>query len=363
MEGIGWYTHELLKRMVAAHPEVEFHFLFDRTAHHAFIYGPNVVPHVIGLPARHPFLWYLWFEFSVPRELRKIRPDVFFSPDNYLSIKAKVPTVLTCHDLIPFHYPEGIPGLVRRYYHRFWPKYLRGAKHVVTVSETTRRDVLQMFALDPDTVTAVLNGSRDGFSPAANVASQITQAFPTLTQGYFLATGSIHPRKNTARLIEAFNLFKTQTGLPHQLALVGRMSWQTTDVQTALEASPYRSDIVLTGYVSEEQLQMLTRHACASVYISLMEGFGLPIVEAMQSGVPVITSDCSSMPEVAGDAAIRVRPKDMKAIAWALKRVIVDQDLRNRLIVNGFERVKMFNWDSAAEHIFDILKANVSQKP
>jgi glycosyltransferase involved in cell wall biosynthesis len=363
LEGIGWYTHELVQRMAKMYPETEIHLLFDRQPGAQFNYGPNVHAHVLYPSARRPILWYLWFEFAVPAALRRIKPDVFFSPDNYLSLNTKVPTVLACHDLLPFSYPEGIPPVSRWYYQHFWPKYLRKAQHIIAVSETTRREAIQRFQLAEEQITTIYNGCREGFMPieAFSRLRQIShlgppQPIPSLAQAnYFLAAGSIHPRKNLVRLISAFDIFKEQTGLPHQLVIAGRMAWQHDAVGEALKRSKYRADILLTGYVSDDDLQSLTRNACASVYVSLMEGFGLPILEAMQSGVPVLTSNASCMPEIAANAALLVDPNDTEAIAMGLARIAQDDFLRKQLIEFGLQRAKDFSWDSAAEQLFHIL--------
>jgi glycosyltransferase involved in cell wall biosynthesis len=364
MEGIGWYTHELMSRMVQAHPEVHFHFFFDRAYDASFIYANNVTGYALAPMARHGILWYLWFEFSVARALRRTQADVFFSPDNFMSLRSSVPTVMTCHDLIPFHYPEGIPGWAKRYYHRFWPKYLKKATQVIAVSETTRRDLLAMFQLPPARVTTVFNGSNgEGYRLRQISPTPSAHNIAALTQPYFISVGSIHPRKNTIKLVQAFNAFKQKTGLKHQLALVGRVTWNQSAIEAEIEASPYRSDIISTGYVTDTQMQTLISGAEAMLYISLFEGFGLPILEAMQQSVPVITSDCSAMPEVAGDAAILVTPTNIDAIAWAMHRVITDTALRKRLVSNGLQRVKLFDWDQAAEAVFQILQATAAQNP
>ncbi len=368
MEGIGWYTHELVRRMAAAHPEVSFHLLFDRRPDPAFVYSPNVYAHILRPPARHPVLWYWWFEVSVPAALRRIKPQVFFSPDNFLCLRTEIPTVITCHDLLPFSYPQGIPALARAYYMRYWPKYLRKARHVITVSETTRSELEQRFQLPDNQVTTVYNACREGFKPLS-VSSRLRQmpvqlttpGKPSLTHGYFLAAGSIHPRKNLVRLIAAFELFKHTTGLPHQLVFAGRMAWQHTEVEQALSHSSYRADIIMTGYVSETDLQILTRNAIASVYVSLMEGFGLPIIEAMQSGVPVITSSTSSMPEIAGDAALLVDPHSVESIAEGMISVATQPDLHDRLRARGLIRAQDFSWDTAAEQVFNILRKTAGE--
>ena len=140
LEGIGWFTYESVKRMVLAHPEHEFHFLFDRNFSEEFIFAKNVVPHVLFPPARHPFLWYAWFEYAVPSALRKIKPDVFLSTDGYLSLSAKTPQVLVIHDLAFEHFNNHVDWLTLKYYKYFVPKFARGANRIAAVSSFTKAD-------------------------------------------------------------------------------------------------------------------------------------------------------------------------------------------------------------------------------
>jgi glycosyltransferase involved in cell wall biosynthesis len=392
LEGLGWYTHEIMQRMVLAHPEVEFHFLFDRAYAKEFIYGPNVFAHVLRPPARHPILWYLWFEFAVTRTLKRIKPDVFFSPDTFLSLRSKIPTVLTVHDLIPWLSPDGIPALGLKYYKHFWPKYMSKAAHLIAISDYTKQKIIDLFQVDQQQITCIYNGYRKGFSlqkidsltdhqiktnapqitkdekgtvgrlrqiPAGHT-NQISRALPPnlatkVHSPYFLATGSIHPRKNTARLIQAFEEYKNRYKSAHQLILAGKVMHKSTEIATLVEKSAFRHEIILTGYISDQDLQALTQGADASVYISLEEGFGLPILEAMAAAVPLITSNTSSMPEVAGRAAILVNPNDTQAIVWAMHHITTNQNTRKQLIANGLERMKLFEWDDAAKATYHVL--------
>jgi glycosyltransferase involved in cell wall biosynthesis len=203
LEGIGWYTHELARRMVLAHPEDEFIFFFDRPYDPAFVYAENVRPVVVFPPARHPLLWYCWFEWALPHFLQRFRPDVFFSPDAYLSLRTAIPTVLTVHDMLPLQHPEQVPWGPRRYYRHFLPKYIQRADAVVTVSEYTRQAILATVPVSPEKVSVVYNGCRATFKPLAESDQAAVRQRYTGGAPYFFYAGSIHPRKNVDRLIRA----------------------------------------------------------------------------------------------------------------------------------------------------------------
>lgn len=171
----------------------------------------------------------------------------------------------------------------------------------------------------------------------------------------FFYTGSIHPRKNIHRLIRAFDLFKKKTGAPVLLLLGGRFMWQKGAVQEAYDAAEFKADIRFLGYVPESELTQIMAAALALVYVSLSEGFGLPIIEAMNCGVPVLTSNTTAMPEIAGNAALLCDPFSENDIAVHLRRLYEDAGLRQTLIEAGAEQRKQFSWDTAAEEMYALL--------
>ena len=354
LEGLGWYTLEVCRELVRQHPEDEFFFLFDRPYDERFLLGKNVTPIVVGPQARHPAAWLWWFEVSVKRILEQYRIDVFFSPDNYVSLRSRVPTLVTCHDLAYEHYPEQVPLTARYYYPFFFPRYLQRAEAVVTISEYTRKDLLERYELDPKKVTVAANGTRR-FSPLDRETIRKFRRKHTDGAPYFFYVGAIQPRKNIARLIRAFDKFK-ETGSATRLVLGGRMAWQTGEVETALNDSPYRSDILLPGFISDAALPQWLGAARAFVYPSLFEGFGLPVLESMSAGVPVLTSDRSSLPEVAGEAALLVDPHDTDAIAAGLLELDNNETLRKTLIERGQTRHQQFTWAETATRIYRELQ-------
>ncbi len=354
LEGIGWYTHEIVKRLVLANPEHEFLFLFDRKHDPTYIYAKNVQPIVIAPPARHPFLWYLWFEKAVPRVLKKQQVDVFFSPDGYGSTATEVPTVLTVHDLAYLHFKDQVPALVLKYYQHYVPKHIQKAEKIIAVSDYTKNDILKHFNIDSNKIKTAHNACREGFKAISVNEKNKTKTRYTQGEDFFFYAGAVHPRKNVNRLIEAFDIYKNRTQSTIKLVIAGRLAWQTGPVKEAYEKSSFKKDIIFPGYV--EDLGQLMAAALAMVYVSRFEGFGLPILEAMHCDVPVITSEHSSMSEVAGDAAVLVNPNDVKEIATALETVSTNETLRENLIAKAKLQRAKFSWDDAAAIIWDEIK-------
>jgi glycosyltransferase involved in cell wall biosynthesis len=355
LEGFGWYTHEIVRRMAVAHPNDEFVLFFDRKYDPRFVYGPNVTPVVLYPQARHPLLWYWWFEYSVPKALKKYKADVFFSPDSYLSLSTQVPTVMTAHDIVPLHHPEGIPWATRKYYQYYLPKFLNRADHILTVSEYVRQDIAQTCSIDLNKISVVYNGCRDNFSPLQESEKQIVRRDFSKNQPYFFYTGAIHPRKNIPRLLRAFDQFKAKTNAPHLLLLAGRFAWQTGEVTDTHAAMRHRDDVQFLGYVSETDLPRLTAAATALVYVSLSEGFGLPMLEAMCTDTPVIAANASCLPEIAGEAALLIDPLSESVIAEAMKKVVDDAGFAQKLVEKGKAQREKFDWAIAAEKVYEKL--------
>jgi glycosyltransferase involved in cell wall biosynthesis len=357
LEGLGWHNYELCKRLVEQHPEDTFIFLFDRPFAEEFVFGPNVIPVVVPPPARHPILWYWWFEWSVPRFLRKHEADVFLSPDSYCSLRSRVPTAMITHDIAHVHYPEQIPVLVRRYYDYYVPRFLQRADHILTVSGFVKQDIERQYGLASAKITVAHNGLRGNFNPLSAKEKAEARSEYAAGENYFFYLGAVHPRKNVDRLIRAFDQFKTRTGAPVKLLIGGRMAWQTGTIKAAYEVSDHQSDIKFLGYIPDADVQRLLGGALALTYVSLFEGFGLPILEAMHAEVPVITSDRSSMPEVAGEAALLVDPEAIDDIALAMERMYQEPELGLQLIEAGRSQRANFDWDETVEKTYNVLRS------
>ncbi len=357
LEGIGWFTYETLRRMVAAHPEVQWYFLFDRKPDASFLFGDNVHPMVLQPQARHPFLFYLWFEWAVPAALRKIGADLFLSPDGYISLCTEVPTLAVIHDLNFEHYPEDLPMLQRAYYRHYFPKFARKALRIATVSDFSRKDIAHQYGVDISKIDVVHNGVNEEFAPIsenekARIRAQYAEGCP-----YFLFVGALHPRKNLARLFEAFDQFKINDMEQVKLVVVGERKWWTPPIAKAYGDMQYRDDVVFTGRLQPDELRLITGAALASTYVSYFEGFGIPIVEAFRCGTPVITANATATADVGGDAALLVNPFSVAEIADAMSRVSTEPGLRQRLSQAGLDRSSMFSWDQAALQLWAAIKA------
>jgi len=354
LEGIGWVAYETLSRIVKAHPEDEFYFLFDRKPDEKFIFAENVKPVVLFPQARHPFLYIIYFEISVARVLRRIKPDVYISTDAYLSLRSKTPQIAVFHDINFEHFPQDFPKVALWHYKKFFPKYARKAKRIITVSEFSKQDIVENYGVEPEKISVAYNGANDGFKPLADGEKALIRSRYTDGCQYFMFVGSLHPRKNLARLFPAYDLFKERTGSDVKLLIVGEKRWWTEPIQRAYEAMRHKDDVVFVGHLQMNELQQVTAAALASVYVSYFEGFGIPIVEAYKCDVPVITSNVTSMPEVAGDAALLIDPFNIESIAGALE-LVMDENVRTALIEKGRARRNDFSWDKAAEQWYSVI--------
>lgn len=350
MEGFGWYTYEVCRRLVQKHPEHTFIFFFDRAYDSKFIFGENVIPVVLKPQARHPVLFYLWFEFAVSKALRRYRADVFFSPDGYLSLKTKVPQLATIHDINFEHFPGDLPFQARKYLRHFFPKFARKATKIITVSEYSKQDICQTYGIDSAKVRVAWNGVSDDYEPLDESRCIAVRNEYVSGKEYFIFVGSLHPRKNVQRLIQAFELYKNKNPQGCELVIVGEKLWKksTVYIPPAIE-----KHIHFTGHLSLAELTKVMGAAFALVYVPYFEGFGIPLAEAMKCGIPVISGKLTSLPEVVGDAGLLVDPYNVSEIADAMQRITEDTDLHAELAAKSLERSKLFSWDFSADAVWE----------
>ena len=261
------------------------------------------------------------------------------------------------HDIAYKHYPEQIPDWGLRYYEKNNPKFMARADHICAISDFGKQDLLAHFNLLPEKISVAPNALRGSFVPVEPEQSAQVKEKYAAGQDYFFYVGAVHPRKNITRLLQAFDQFKQRTGAPIKLLIGGRLAWQTGSIQAAYEAAEYKSDIVFLGYLSEEELPAVLGTALALTYVSLFEGFGLPLLEAMHAEVPIITADRSSMPEVVGDAALLVNPESVDSITDAMLAIWSDPSLRQRLVLAGRKQRRRFSWEETAQLVYEQLLA------
>jgi glycosyltransferase involved in cell wall biosynthesis len=358
LEGYGYFIKEIFSRLVTQHPEHQFYFFFDRPYYPEYVFGTNVTPVVIPPPARHPLLWKLWYDVQVARELKKIKANVFVSPDGFCSLTTRVPQCLVVHDLAFLHFPKGILQSHLFFYKRYTPKFLHKAKSIATVSEFSKKDIMEHYGTDAEKINVVYSAVKEVFKPLSfNYQDEVKLKY-TAGAEFFLYTGAIHPRKNLINLLKGFSVFKKRLQSGMKLVLAGRLAWKSSDFTDLLKTYKYRNDVVLTGYLPEEDLALLTASAYALVYPSLFEGFGVPVLEAMQCKVPVLTSANSSMEEICADAALYFNPNDHADIAEKMMMIYKDETLRSRLIEKGGGIAPKYSWQRTADLLWEsILKA------
>ena len=355
LEGMGRFTHEVMRHIVLQHPEHEFYFLFDRPYDPRYIYAPNVIPIVIYPPARHPFLFYIWFQVMVPRVLRQIKPDVFFSPDNMTSLHTSVTRVTALHDLAYLHFPEEKTYLDRRYYEYFVPRFARASDLLVTVSEFTRQDLIKNYGLSADKIKVVDSGVSDFFKPASFEQQVATRQKYCAGEMFFLFVGALQLRKNLPHIFRAFDAFKARTGSEVKLVIVGRPAWKAGAIMAAYEAMTYKTEVIFTGRIPDEEVRQLYGSAVAVVFASIFEGFGLPIIEAQKCDCPVITSTTSSMPEVAAGSALLVDPLSPEEICQAMLLLYHYPEKRDYYIRKGRENWPRYPWQRTSELVYQAL--------
>jgi glycosyltransferase involved in cell wall biosynthesis len=348
LEGIGWFTLETLKRITRDHPEHEFIFIFDRPYHHDYIFAENVTPVVIGPPARHPFLFWLWFDFQIPKVLKKYKADLFLSPDGYLSLRTRVPQLAVIHDINFVHRPGDFPWLVEKYYNHFFPKFAKVAKRIATVSFYSKEDITRSFKVDFDKIDVVYDGINPAFIPTTEEDRKTTREKYSEGHPYFLFIGALNPRKNVAGLLNAFDAFKSVDTNQTKLLIVGGEMHKTGDIFETYENLRFKDDVIFTGRIPTTELHHILGAALALTFVPFFEGFGIPVVEAMSAGVPVICSNTTSIPEVGGNAVVYADPCKTDQITEAMIRLSGDGELRKSLIEKGFEQKNKFSWDKTA---------------
>lgn len=355
LEGIGRFSIEILQRLVSNHPEHEFIFIFDRKPSRDFIFGPNVKSVIAKPQARHPFLWYLFFEYGVYKVLKKEKPDVFFSPDGWISLRSKVPTLNTIHDLNFEEHPEFLPGYIVKYYKKFFPRFAKNATRLITVSNYTKSDISRRYQVDPNKIDVVYNAANESFRKFDEEEKKKVQEKYTSGKHYFLFVGLIHPRKNLYNQLKAFEKFKSETGSDIKFLVVGDHYSSTPELDELLEKSRYKQDIILLGRLGISELVDLYGAAFALMYVSFFEGFGIPIVEAFNAEIPVITSNRTSMPEICGKGGLIVDPEDTDSIAAAMKTLYNSEETVNKLIEYGRKQRQQYNWDESARTVMEAL--------
>lgn len=348
MDGIGLFTFETFQKITDQHPEIEFIFIFDRIPHPDFITHQNVSYEVISPQTKHIYLFKYWYQIALKKLLKKIDPDLFIGTDGMIPLKSTIKSLAIIHDLNFEHYPEHLPKNVLSYYKKWFPQFAKKADRIATVSEFSKTDIINTYQIESSKIDVVYNGAQENFKPIPKKEIEQLQNKYTSGNPYFLFVGTLHPRKNLIRLFSAFDQFKSKTQSNFKLLVVGKKMWWTKEIETAYNLLQHQSSIVFTNRVTAQELYQITAGAYALAYTPVFEGFGIPLVEAMNCGVPIITSNVTSMPEVVEDAAILVDPFSIDDISNAMEKITTNVELRKELSEKSLLQAKKFTWEKTA---------------
>ena len=356
--GVGCYAANLIRAMTAL-PEAHRYALYLRRADPAPLKTLELgVAGAAKTTVKMLEFPLLWAQFRLPLEWLRHPQDAYFFPSSTLPLLfLPKNSVVTVHDVAYRFFPECFSPALRFWLHVSTRCAVRRAAKIITVSEATRQDVLKYYHAAPDKVMVVHHGVHARFHPLAREAVAPILAARGLNAPYLLCIGTLQQRKNIPRLLEAFARLKTTDRLPHALVLVGQQyrDLPEHEIFQTIERLGLQRDVIWTGYVPEQEMPGLINGATAFVMPSLYEGFGMPALEAMACGAPVACSNASSLPEVAGDAALYFDPRNIEQIAEQLRAILTDRHAQEDLRGKGLMRARQFSWDACARKTLDIL--------
>ncbi len=336
--GVEEYTYQLIKHLTMLKQSKKHRFILyqdPRVSSEGFSLTDNFEIKQLKWP------WPMWTQVRLASEMVLNKPDLLFIPVHVLPLVSPKNSAVTIHGLEYEYYPKMYPKKHLRYL-RWITKYaLKNARKIIAVSETTKRDLIDLYNGQPEKITVVHHGFDSNLLSQKNQKSK--EKFP-----YILYIGRLETKKNVQGLIKAFNLFKKRYKVLHKLVLVGPRGYGYGSLR-------FNNDIIKKGYVSEQEKSELLNNADIFVLPSFYEGFGMPILEAQAVKCPIITSNISSMPEIAGQGAVFVEPRNTEQIAESMYKIISDQELRNDLINKGYENIKRFSWQKCAQETLKVL--------
>jgi len=311
------------------------------------------------------FYTALWVKFYLPVTAKRDKVDILHCPCYIAPVTDSFRVVITIHDMASWIFPENFPLKHRMVYSLLVPSSARKAARIIAVSESTKRDIVKFFRIPEEKIEVIYEGVSEIYKPVKdeNLLKGTRRKYDIPPSSpYILCVGTLEPRKNVARLIESFVYLKADGKIKQKLVIAGGKGWLYDDIFRTVEKFKVREEVIFTGCVPEGDLPSLYSGADLFVYPSLYEGFGLPPLEAMACGAPVVSSDVSSLPEVVGDAGILVNPYEKEELAKSIYEVINNPELKKKMISKGIERAKKFSWQTAARKTLALYE-DVVRKP
>ena len=351
--GIGRYTLSLLELMVLDKSH-EWMLYSHRPLLHGNWSQSNIVVRVWNLPKWARVLRMLWAQSILPFWAKQDDIDLFWSPAHRLPryLSKSIASVVTIHDLVWRHAPETMRPFSRFLDARFMPEAISLADQVIAVSKATKDDLIFEVPEAKDKVNVVYEANSLDFGSPSK--------FDKVDGESILFVGTLEPRKNLRRLLEAYSLLSDSIRDKHSLIIVGGKGWGNEDINAIIEQLNVKKFVKVLGYLSNKELVVAYSQAYLFVMPSLYEGFGLPVLEAMSLGIPVVTSNTSSLPEIVGSTAILVNPKSVSSIKNGIEEVLMDITLRQKLSKASLERSKLFSWDKASKETIEVFEQALS---
>lgn len=356
--GIGRYTRNLVMALTEGDHNNRYTLFCAGAAMDQSCLPPNFTARVSAIPPRWLTIAWHRLHLPLPVELLAGDCDLFHSPDFTLPPLRRARGIVTVHDLSFLRVPEcADPGL-RRYLAQAVPRDVARARRVLADSDNTRRDLIELLHVPPDKISVVTPAVEARFRRETDLCRlvEVRQRY-RLPARFVLAVGTLEPRKNFARLISAFAQMRRATGLPYSLVIGGRPGWLYDAIYQQADREGIAEQVIFPGFLDDNDLPALYSLASIFAFPSLYEGFGIPILEAMACGVPVITGDNSSLPEAAGDAALQVDVTDVTALATGMSRMLQDAALCTTMTHRGYAQAARFTWQRSAQDLIAAYEA------
>ena len=358
--GIGRYTRELVQALIALESDNAYHLFSAKQ--------PPILPVPDPLPAAshvhyHPapvdehWLYRLWYRLRLPLPVQLVtgQLDLFHSPDFVLPpVSGGIPTLLTVHDLSFVHFPETFPAQLVAYLNQVVPWSVERATHILADSLATKQDLIDVWQVPTEKITVLYCGVNRMFQPVTDLdqLTAVRQKYNLGQAPYVLCVGTVQPRKNYQMLIRAFRRVADQNS--HNLIIAGGKGWLYDEMLAEVDRQGLNGRVYFIGFVEDADLPALYSAATLFAMPSLYEGFGLPLLEAMACGVPVLSSNASSLSEVVGETAVQLSPHDQQAWSQTLLDLLANPDICQQVIIDGFLQTQQFTWKKSAQQLLEI---------
>lgn len=360
--GIGRYTRELIYALVKADKENDYHLFSAKQPPSLPVSDPipageNISYHQAPLSER--WLYRLWYRLRLPLPVQLLTGslDLYHSPDFVLPpVLGDIPTILTVHDLSFIHFPETFTPALVNYLNNVVPWSVERATHILADSQATKDDLTNIWRVASDKVTVLYSGVSGRFRPVTDKQqlAAVRERYGVGDAHYLVSVSTLQPRKNYQMLVRAFKPVAEQQ--PHNLVIAGGKGWLYDEMLAEVDRQGLKGRVKFIGFVADGDLPSLYSEASLMVFPSLYEGFGLPLLEAMACGVPVLTSNASCLPEVAGEAAVQLPPTDQAAWSQTMSGLLSNSGQRAKMVAAGFLQVRQFTWKKAAGQLLEIYK-------